>query len=326
MRLLYIAIALFATASFASPLRLNQIQVIGTHNSYHQQPEGFVIEVARMVVGDEVDAWNYSHPPLDVQLQNGVRNFELDLHAFADGWEVQHVPIYDPLSSCPQLSACLQSVKDWSDLNPGHVPVSFLFEIKEKETILSPRPQMTLDAKALAGLDELLLSVFPRERILTPDEVRGDAATLREAVTTNGWPELDEVRGKVMFVLHERGALRDAYTEGTPNLEGRVMFTNSKPDRPDCAVIVVDNPYREELPEFIREGYITRVRADSGLGAGKTGDTKRRDQALASGAQIVSTDFPPGSPAKETGYVVAFEGGKPARCNPINAPENCELP
>jgi len=42
---------------------------------------------------------------------------------------------------------------------------------------------------------------------------------------------------------------------------------------------------------------------------------------LASGAQIVSTDFPTGEPQAGTGYLVEFEKGSPARVNPVNGPE-----
>ena len=46
-------------------------------------------------------------------------------------------------------------------------------------------------------------------------------------------------------------------------------------------------------------------------------------EALASGAQWVSTDYPV---AADSGYVVALPGvaaGSPARCNPVSAPASC---
>jgi hypothetical protein len=32
------------------------------------------------------------HLPLDVQLENGVRSLEIDIHNTPNGWEVMHVP------------------------------------------------------------------------------------------------------------------------------------------------------------------------------------------------------------------------------------------
>ena len=51
-------------------LRVNDMQVIGTHNSYHLRPP------RTLPPGDVAD---YEHPALDVQLNDqGVRSFELD--------------------------------------------------------------------------------------------------------------------------------------------------------------------------------------------------------------------------------------------------------
>ena len=50
-----------------------------------------------------------------------------------------------------------------------------------------------------------------------------------------------------------------------------------------------------------------------------------REAAFASGAQILSTDWPVvGMGARyNTDYVVRFEGGASASCNPVNAPGSC---
>ena len=50
------------------PLRINHIQVLGTHNSYHIEP-----------FGPTIRAYDYTHEPLDVQAEDfAVRQFELD--------------------------------------------------------------------------------------------------------------------------------------------------------------------------------------------------------------------------------------------------------
>jgi hypothetical protein len=56
---------------------------------------------------------------------------------------------------------------------------------------------------AFDSLDAAILSVFSRERIITPDKVRGKFKTLEEAVKAHNWPSLEEARGKVIFVLDE---------------------------------------------------------------------------------------------------------------------------
>jgi len=61
---------------------------------------------------------------------------------------------------------------------------------------------------------------------------------------------------------------------------------------------------------------------DGGPQAVRAGDTKRRDQAIASGAQILSTDYPFDWKAEGSGYSVTLAGEK-VRCNPVNAPKSC---
>ena len=51
------------------PLRINHIQMKGTHNSYHLAP-----------IGPTIRAYDYSHDPLDIQAEEqGVRQFEIDV-------------------------------------------------------------------------------------------------------------------------------------------------------------------------------------------------------------------------------------------------------
>ncbi len=62
-------------------MRLNEIQLIGTHNSYHIKPD----EVARKFIAStaarEADAIEYNHRPLLEQLDAlNLRHFELDLY------------------------------------------------------------------------------------------------------------------------------------------------------------------------------------------------------------------------------------------------------
>lgn len=312
-----LAVALCAGAVYAGPdaLRMNQIQVIATHNSYHVRPKKGLVEQVRPFYPNAV-TFEYTHAPLDVQLDRGLRSFELDLHCFPDGYQVYHVPHVDFGTTCKRLVDCLECVRDWSARHPRHVPIVFLLEIKDDREALAMSSALPVDAATLDLLDEEIRSVFPPERLITPDLVRSDAPTLEAAVRAHGWPTLDATRGKVLFILHEGGRNRDLYTHGRPSLEGRAMFIRSEPGRPDAATLVMDYPDVEKIQRVVKQGYLVRTRADAGLLFTET----RRQAALASGAQIVSTDFPLGEAHAETGYVVALPGGVAALPNPVNAP------
>ncbi|HEV8000031.1 MAG TPA: Ca2+-dependent phosphoinositide-specific phospholipase C [Planctomycetaceae bacterium] len=293
-------------------LRINQLQFIGTHNSYH------VRDPARP--NKNFPDWSYSHAPLDVQLERGVRSFELDLQYRKGEFFVFHVAMLDEGSTCRTLKEGLESVRKWSDAHPRHLPISFLFELKQE----GPRLDSTIkipDAAALDQLDGILRSVFPPERTITPDDVRGSAATLREAVQKSGWPTLEAARGKVFYILHDEKKERELYTHDHPSLRGRVMFVRSEESREDAATLVMDNPRDPDIPRLVKAGYFIRTRADSGLRTRGSGPLARREAAFASGAQIVSTDFPNGEAQPTTGFVVEFAHAALGRVNPINGPE-----
>ena len=313
---LALAVSIAAVGHAAEPemdnLRMNQLQYVGTHNSYHVRE--------KPIASGRATEWNYTHAPLDVQLDRGVRSFELDLHQRNGEFLVFHVPLIDEGTTCRKLSDALDMVRRWSEAHPRHVPISFLFELKREGPKLDRRIK-TVDAAYLDDLDTTLREGFAAGQILAPDDVRGDAKSLRAAVTTNGWPTLSDSRGKVLFILHDQGQQRELYTEGHPSLRGRVMFVRSDETRDDGATLVMDDPRDPDIPRLARAGYFIRTRADAGLHVASPGQPARRDEALASGAHIVSTDFPAGEPDAQSGYVLKFAESAPARVNPVNGPE-----
>ena len=344
-------------------LRMNQMQVIGTHNSYHQE----VSEAEKpwhtlLNGGPGYENLYYSHATLDAQFANqSVRNVELDIWADPDGGryakplirrlsgvelppdpamnqsgtKILHVPDLDVTSTCYTLVECLKVIRDWSRANPGHVPISSMIEFKHDDSRTWYGGTETLwwnDTARLDALDEEFRSVFDPEDLITPDDVRYGNLTLEQSVLQQGWPTLEWARGKVMFFMDNGeglGAVRNASIQGRPNLEGRVIFTQSVPGEWDCAFQKLNQPVGDEnqakIQEQVRKGYWVRTRADEPITTVLQHNTTMRDCALASGAQIVSTDFPTMGMAARwfSDYVVRFPGGVPARCNPISAPDGC---
>src|SRR5690606_14637832 len=156
------------------------------------------------------------------------------------------------------------------------------------------------------------------------DDVRGDRETLEDAVLLDGWPTVEESRGKVMFALVDTGPSADVYREGAPALEGRLAFTSSTPGEPDAAFVRVDDSLEdgEQLRKWALDGYLIRTRTDVPGVHAPEDDTALRDAALESGAHFLSTDYYVAH--EETGYVVELPGGVVARCNPVTAPPDCD--
>ena len=83
MPLRFVAVALLGLAGVAAgeEPRLNQIQVIGTHNSYHIAPHPNVLGLIAAGGKGRAEGLEYAHRPLGEQFDRGIRQIELDLFA-----------------------------------------------------------------------------------------------------------------------------------------------------------------------------------------------------------------------------------------------------
>jgi len=335
-------------------IRLNEIQVIGTHNSYHIEPARPVMTLIEEFSPAASSSIAYTHKPLEEQLGKlGIRQLELDLYADPDGGlfaepavreiikgqggdpgpthdpngalskpglKIVHSPDFDFLTTSLTFKQALESIRRWSREHPGHVPIFVLLELKESGSPNGVQP-LKFDQKQLDGVDEEILSVFARDEIVAPDDVRGDAETLREAIIKNGWPLLDSVRGKVMFALDNGGPLRDAYLRGHHSLKGRLLFVSVDESDPAAAWFKINDPIGEfdRIQRLVRDGFMVRTRADSDTAHARENDIAQRDKAFASGAQLVSTDYPEPNP-DFSDYCVRFSNHVVARANPVSGP------
>lgn len=289
-----------ACSAIDDALRLHQIQMLGTHNSYHVAKD-------KPIFAD----LNYTHQPLDVQLNaQGVRAFELDLHHIAANKPivVEHIEGIDDVSSCPNLGACLQILKTWSDAHPCHHALVVLLEPKdelETSAITEHLPQVETE----------ILAVWPRSRLVTPDDVRGSAADVKTGVNQQGWPTMSATRGKLVLVLYDKNELGIAYRKLHPKLKDAVAFVFGEPEDADTATVLRDNPLKSaDIAALVQKGYLIRTFPEGNLAEGQA--------AVASGAQVVSTDFPIDR-AWAPGYALHLPGGQPSRCNPVLSLPNC---
>jgi hypothetical protein len=213
-------------------LRLDQIQVVGTHNSYALPIDRRVVALAgpqlramkEAMAGklspaqqaalrdehpgpldDPIQAFGYIQQPIEAQLQSGVRSIELDLQPdpkgglYADpapyralraqgardllpiyerelrqpGLKVFHVADFDFRSQCPTFRSCLTLLRSWSDATPGHSPVFVLLEPKLAGA--GTAGMAPFDAADFAEVDATITDILARDKVVTPDDVRGDA-------------------------------------------------------------------------------------------------------------------------------------------------------
>ncbi|KAL4858966.1 hypothetical protein ACK3TF_001332 [Chlorella vulgaris] len=144
-------------------LCFSELQVLGSHNSYHQAPPAELLAAFGGLASGPLLAWEYSQPPLSSQLDAGVRALELDVYwdpqgrlygqsaglriAGMNGWLTEpqyrqpgfkaslhcvlHIPDFDYRTRCILLSECLDGIRQWSDAHPGHLPIQLHLEVKD---------------------------------------------------------------------------------------------------------------------------------------------------------------------------------------------------
>jgi hypothetical protein len=359
LKAILLAAALVSTGATAQRA-MNDIQVIGSHNSFKARIPTAVMTKLRAAEPRLAEGLDYYHLPLTQQLDRGVRQIEIDVFADPEGgryaspkgeawakaagettsfdhaamlkpgFKVFHIPDVDYISTCVTLVRCLGEVDRWSRAHPRHLPIMITINAadtpSERPAIGSPIP---LDDKTLLdALDGEIRSVLPGKRLITPDEVRGTAPSLREAVHTQGWPTLAAARGRIYVLLDVRKAVSDVYRDGHPSLAGRAMFGWYPDDQPESAIQIVQDPLvdGERIRRWVGEGVIVRTRTDANTVEARSGDHAKASAAMASGAQAVSTDYYPGAPDPlHAGFAVTLPGKAMARCSPVRVSGGCSL-
>jgi hypothetical protein len=333
-------------------LAMNDILTVGVHNSYHVRADPKVLALIRAAAPSRWQGLDYAHEPLADQLNDGARALELDLVSdpqggrfahpkgarlaglaedpayvaamSAPGFKVLHVQDIDYRSNCLTFISCLTIIRAWSLAHPDHTPILITMNTNDERSLVPGGvDELPFDTAAYDALDAEIAKVFPPSALITPDRVRGGYVTLREAVLKHGWPSLSAARGKVMFALDEGPAHVAAYRGSRRSLEGRLLFVNTDEQSPAAGYITLnERADAARITADVKAGFIVRTRADADTLEARADDTSRRDAALVSGAQYVSTDYR--RPDKRlSDYRVRLPGGAVTVCNPVRAAELC---
>ena len=308
-------------------LRMNQIQTIGSHNSFKEAIDPSLMQILRQIEPDTADSLDYEHVTLTEQLDLGLRQLELDLFYDPEGgkyanpygitavkkmdlppgptydaegqmakpgFKVLHAQDIDFRSNCLTFKDALKEVRQWSEVHPGHMPILIMINTKEsvidQPNFVQPIP---FDGQAFDRLDQEILGIFEMSDLIVPDRVRGDYETLESAITNDQWPTLKESRGKIFFALDADQDKIDIYKDGHPSLQDRILFVNVKEGQPAAAFRVINDPVknRRYIQDLVLKGYLVRTRADADTKEARAGDTTRFEAALDSGAHFISTDY-----------------------------------
>jgi len=163
-------------------LRYNEVRQTSSHNAF-QRSEG---------IYDQVVYWR-------------IRSLEIDLHhgkpfrdALKKDWYVYHVAGIDPDTTVDRFSGFLQICRGIQHAIPRHEVITVFLDIKD------PFHRRASASKSASVLDALLINTLGEEHIYRPQDLlarESGAGSLQKAVVTQGWPRLEELRGKFLFVL-----------------------------------------------------------------------------------------------------------------------------
>jgi len=149
----------------ADEIRMNQVCVLGSHNSYKQRIDPSLLDLMRQSIGnDRVKGLEYSHIAVEKQLDRGLRALEIDvvydpkggLYAHPKGLDLEkennlptgpaydleglmlkpglkvlHIPDLDFRANVYTFQQELAKLKAWSDAHPRHLPIVITMNAKD---------------------------------------------------------------------------------------------------------------------------------------------------------------------------------------------------
>lgn len=170
-----------------------------------------------------------------------------------------------------------------------------------------------------AALEAVLEEAWGGARRVTPGDVKQLEASSNSTKTVE-WPLVDDARGRAIFWVTQAPGAWASLADPMPNL----FFLGDS-----AAVRKVDGAGSEtssaaRAREAILAGGLVRSRADT-ADLGDTVSQTRREQTLAGGSQIVSSDYPPVSTAPGAKYpwpptgvpTFVIPGGTPVGCSDV---------
>lgn len=324
--------------------QVNNIQVVGSHNSYKMRMDTLIWQGLFMEDSLQAMQLDYGHISLTEQLDLGLRSLEIDVyhdpeggkfkHPFglkmiemqggqakpfdtlvmeSPGLKVLHNHDFDFRSNCGTFRICLEEIKSWSINNHDHYPIIITLNTKEE---FIDRPGFTkpflFSEGALDTIDMEILSVFEENQLIRPDDIRGDSETLEKAILTKGWGDLEKAKGKLIFVLDQNNEIMDRYIKNHPSLKERVMFVNAPVGTAEAAFLILNDPIEDFdlIQKRVKEGYLVRTRADAGTWEARKNDKSRFEKAKASGAHVISTDYYLPEEKFENDFKIILSGDK----------------
>ena len=285
--------------AFADGVKFNELAFLGTHNSYQllaTAPKRAYDKVLQLITfGSKGDKLGFEMDTLTTQLENGIRNLEIDIETVDDGkntsFIVTHDPVFDNVSSCYDFAKALEEIRLWSDNNPDHLPITIIIEPKSDVASLNNMKDFSLEYANALG--ETIKNVLG-DTLLTPAQMMRDYRSFEEMRMADDWLTLKETLGKVMVLLHDCDVTEDyiAQDETIKSLPIFPMLRFEDINKSYTSFILENDPENatQNNPTSIGAyNVIVRTRADSFPDF----SDERYAYTNSCGSHIITTDYPP---------------------------------
>ncbi len=299
-------------AQLDAGIKFNEMRYVATHNSYQTESVDELKQLYRklsdltfgLVAGNTAD---FISPTLTEQLNSGIYSLELDIEVLdRDGdisFTCMHAPQIQMTTSCYDFSLAMKEIAMWSDNNPNHLPITIIIEPKE---IFLPMENMKALNLDYAKVFDSMLRDTLGDKLFTPADMLRDYENFGEMRAADDWCEVKDMLGKVLILMHDC-ATTDDYIKLDRSLKTQAMFPMLEArdmNESYASFLLINDPVRDftDIEEALENNFVVRTRADKFTGVTE----ERREKAFASGAQIISTDYPVKDGLTADDYVVCF--------------------
>ena len=185
-----LAVILLSSTCWAQEILYNNSYSIACHNCYEKKYSQSLSDALSYTSTLEIDIWDM---PL---LLNKLGSMDND-------WFVKHTYFQKGNNNCfgGSLANCLTEIANWSASNPDHDVITVFLDKKQGWSNRS-------GTRKPADLDKLITSIFDKEKIFTPANLTRNDANLRTAVKNHNWIPLNDLKGKVVFIITDATLFR----------------------------------------------------------------------------------------------------------------------
>jgi hypothetical protein len=185
---LFILLLLSSKFCLSQQTQYNKNYQIACHNCYDKQYAKNIVDVFPYTTIIEIDIWDNSY-------LSGLAAEKAHSTKMNGDWFVKHEPYYMGNYNCcgGTFKDCLNRIRQWTDQNINHLPITIF--IDKKENWSDPN-----ETRKPWDLDQLLLSIFPKEKIYKPSDLVRNHKNLKDAILEN-CQSIDSLKGKIIFII-----------------------------------------------------------------------------------------------------------------------------